>query len=234
MKRLILFSVAMFVIQFGNARGDEVSLWTIVNSLRSGDAERIEKSCKLLSLEPRAIGLKKVQLVQPSFGKSLQTDYVVSISWEGPYDGYLVVVDKDARVLGTKSVGYVKSICLRPLRQGDHDVLVIDAIRGVGTGIRQDQFGVLAITEKGFDVLWEGLSYERSFPYQAAPDENYEIKCALTFEDIDKDGVDEILYHVKTVRYSYDSRTHELSRKREENETKVYKLVEGKYVLLKK
>lgn len=233
MYKTIISLIFVLVLQSNIANGEKNSIWAIVDSLRSNDPNKIEKACRLLGLERGAVGLSKIQFLQPSVRRSLPTNYIITICWEARVDGYLMIVDSRGKVLARKSVGFIKSTCLRSLKEGGDDVLVIDAIRGTGTGVREDRFSIVAVSNKGLDVLWEGLSYRQTFLRQLAPDKNHETKCSITFEDIDGDGIDEIIYEIKRIKYSYNSETHRLLPEGEEKTTEVYKLIGGKYEFLK-
>lgn len=241
MSKVILGIILLLTVTLDIAYGQAVSTWTIFDSLRSPDPDIAEKTLKSLGLDKGALGLSKVQVLstrnklflQPCCKKLTQDLFVIAISWEGPYDGYLVLMDSSGNVSGKKRVGYVKSFYLHPLQEDSNDVLVVDAIKGTGTGVEEDQFSVFSIISSGFDDRWNGLSYEKSFPLQVAPDQNYEIKGTLTFDDVNSDGIQEIIHTMKRIQYSFDSNTQKLSPTKVDKETKVYKLENGKYVFMK-
>lgn len=228
-----LFFNILFIFVFTVAVTSEAasSAWTISNSLKSGDPATIENICKSLGLPRRSLGLSKVQVLEPHIAKSPTPSVILAISWEGPIDGYVLLLDPSGKVLGKEQVGSLKSLCLRSLERGGSDVLIVDAIKGTGTGTEEDHFRIFSITDKVFIDVWDRLSYEKSFPMQAAPDQNYEVKASMHFDDINNDGIQEIIYTSKKLQYSFDSRTQKLLPGKVEQLTEVYVLEKGKYVL---
>jgi hypothetical protein len=230
MKRSIINFVIIVIVLLVTKYGYSASLWTIIDDLKSTDTSRVEKTCKSLGLERGALGLSTVRFLEPWYGKSTQTLSIISVSWEGPFDGYLILIDSSEKVLQRLRTGYVKSIELRPLRKDGNDILIVDTIKGTGTGYRQDQLKIIKITRNGFVDIWNGISFEKSFPLQIADDQNYEIKGSINFDDLNNDGVQEMLYTITQTHFFFDPQNHKLSQGKTEKIKKVYRLVNDKYV----
>lgn len=210
------------------------STFEILEGLRSSDSDIVDKTCKSLGLDRGASGLSKVQVLFPCCAKSDNSLAVLTISWEGPIEGYIILMGPKGNVIDKYIVGYIKNISLYPLHLEFNDDLIIDAIKGTGTGIRIDQFYIFSIVNQRFKELWSELSYEKSFPLAVAKEKNYEINGTLNFEDVDGDGIKEIIYGTKYTKYIFNARSQKLLPSKSERKVKVYKLTEGKYVVLQK
>lgn len=198
---------------------------TIIDNLRSQDENLVEATCKKLGLDRGVIGLVKVQLISPSSETASKSFFIIGISWEGPNDGYLIPMNKDGNVINKTSVGYIKQLSLVQLQKGNvEDLLLIDAIKGTGTGMREDHYNILSIANKGFLKLWDVVSYEVSAPGSVAPDDNYEITTSVAFEDIDNDGILELIYQKKLVKYRYLPEKDQFKAEPASTRTKIYKL----------
>jgi hypothetical protein len=233
MNKFLLTLILTFSIVFIATTGHGASICSIISSLRSQDPVIVENSCKRLGLVRGALGLSKVQVLHPYFTKSSRFLFIIALSWEGPRDGYLILMDLKGNLLAQQKVGYIKSVSLRPLQIDGDDNLVVDVIRGMGTGVREDQFIILSITNFGFRNLWVGLSYEKSFPGQLSQHNNYELKGFLRFDDLNNDGLQEVIYSAKRIEYTFDSLTKKLIPFKIKERTEVYGLKEGKYLFLR-
>ncbi len=224
-KKTILIGILCISFFILAATGHGETVCTIINNLKNQDDDLVEATCKKLGLERGVIGLEKVQLLSPCFEIAGRSLFIVGLSWEGPIDGYLILLDKDGNVIDKSRVGYIGQLSLAQLKQEDlDDFLLVDAIKGTGAGMRVDQYTIIAITNKGFLKLWEGLSYERSAPGLSASDDNYEMNASVTFEDIDKDGNLELLYHKKIVKYRYLREKKRFKAEPSYQKTEIYKL----------
>ena len=206
----------------------------VLEGLRNANPDIVEKTCKSLGLDRGASGLSKVQVFFPCCAKADNSLAVFSISWEGPTNGYIILMDPKGDVIDKKRVGYIKNISLNPLRPESSDDLIIDAIKGTGTGMRDDLFYIFSISNQGFKELWSELSYEKSFPLAMAKGKNYEIKGTVVFEDIDGDDIKEIIYSTRRTKYHFNVRSQKLLPSKSERKVMVYKLTEGKYFIFKK
>jgi len=227
---IMIFSLTGVLIA---TTGHTASICTIINNLKSGDPVIVENSCKRLGLVRGTLGLSKVQVLHPQLAKRSNSLLIIALSWESPRDGYLILMDSKADVLAQQRVGYIKSLTLRPLQSEGDDKVVIDVITGTGTGMREDQFLIFSITNVGFSKLWAGLSYKKSFPGQLSPESNYEVKGSLRFDDLNEDGVEEIIHTTKRKRYFYDSNLNKLIPLKSQKRTEVYELKEEKYLFLR-
>ncbi len=206
------------------AMGRAETACTIIDNLRSQDENLVEATCKKLGLEEGALLLEKVQLLSPSsetVGRSL---FIVGLSWEGPNTGYLILMNKEGNVIDKTRVGFIKKLTLISLKKEGDDFVLVDAIKGTGTGIREDHYNILSIANKGFLKLWDVVSYEMSAPGSVAPDDNYDIKASVEFEDIDNDGILELIYQKKLVKYQYLPKTEQLKTVSTSKKTEIYKL----------
>lgn len=233
MRKVFFYLILLLIATVNIAHGQIASTWTVIDSLRSTDPKMVERASKSLGLERGALGLSKVQVLQPCCSKSSSAIFVIALSWEGPIDGYLVLMDSSGKVVEKQRIGYVKSVSLRPLQSEYNDNLIIDAIKGTGSGIRVDWFYIFSLTNIGFHELWNGLSYDKSFPFDMALGQTYEIKGAIDFDDLNDDGIKELIYSKKKIHYSFDPQTQKLSPSKTEKTIEVYKLENGKYVFMK-
>jgi hypothetical protein len=223
-KKTVLVSIILIAFFIFAALAYAETALTIIGSLRSQDENLVEATCKKLGLERGAIGLEKVHLLSPSFETTNKSLFIVGLSWEGPNNGYLILMDKDGTVIGKTRVGYIKQLTLISLKKEGDDYVLVDAIKGTGTGVREDHYNILSVTHKGFSKLWDAVSYEMSAPGSFAPDDNYEIKTSVKFEDIDNDNILELIYQKKLVKYQYLPQKDELKAGSTSKRTEIYKL----------
>lgn len=235
MKKLnLLFTQLVFVviaiIFYKTSSAD--SICGIIDELQKKDSFVVEKLCKTLGFKRGALGLSDIKgmLLSPN-GANFYLQ-VLSVCWEGPTDGYLVLIDSKGNVLDKMDIGYIKSLSLRPLLKEHTDNLIVETIAGSGTGIRKDNIEVFCVNKGRFVLIWSGLGYEKSFPRGMAPNDNYEIFGNIYFSDLNNDGIEEMIYLKKIIEYYYDSDKKELmpSKTKEEKELYEWKDDIGKYV----
>lgn len=224
---MLIFSILI------NAHVYASSLWLTVDDLRSRDTAAVERACKRLGIECGLVGPLLVQIIGPCCPETNRSIFVIAVSWEGPVNGYIILVDSKGRILDRRRVGYIKSLSLRPLQIEHNDYLIIEAIEGTGTGMQVNRFYIFSMNRGNFDEVWNGLSYEKSFPLAVAENQNYEIKGTLSFEDMDNDGIEEVIYTTKRIQFSFESKTKKLVKLKTTKEIKAYKLINGKYVFFK-
>ena len=230
MTKSILISILLISITLHSIESQSASDCSIIDNLSSKEPSIVEKTFQSFTLERGILGLSGIRFLYPWIIESDKRLLVTAISWEGPYDGYIILIDSVGNVLDKKRVGYIKYVSLRANKIGGNDILVLDA-KSSGTGFEQDHYMIFAISSNRFDNIWNELSYEKSFPLNLAPDQNYEIKSSLDFDDVNNDGIQEILYTMTKLKYSFNTYTKKLSPGKTEKTTKVYKLVNGKYIL---
>jgi len=224
-RKMTLVCILFISIFMLAATGRTESVFTIIDNLRSQDDDLVEATCKKLGLDRGAILLAKVQLLSPNVESTSRSLFIIGISWEGPSDGCLIIMDKDGNIIDKKDLGYIKQLSLIQLMKADvNDFLLVDSIQGTGTGMELDQYTVLSITNKGFLKLWNGTSYEKSVPGVVAPEANYVIKAFVTFEDIDDDGTLELIYQKKIVKYRYLPKTKQFKAEPTIKGTEIFKL----------
>lgn len=212
--------------------GQAIPVEKIIENLKSEDVQLVEDTCKMLQVPRGALGLSNTQLLHLALPKFEMPFYILAISWEGPLDGYLILINSDGRPIKQQRVGYIKKILFISLSdKGNKDVCVVDAITGTGTGVRLDELHIITVDNLNFRNLWIGVSYERSFPLLVAPNDNYEIEGTLNFDDINHDGVKELIYNTKQIHYSYDPESEQLAPVKTEDKTEIYKLVGEKFLL---
>jgi hypothetical protein len=229
MNNLIMLFVSLLI----NAKVYASSVWSTVDDLRSRDTAAVERACQALGIECGLVGPLLVQVLGPCCPRIDLSIFAIAVSWQGPLNGYVILMDSKGRILDKRGVGYIRSLSLRPLQTEDNDCLIIEAITGTGTGMQVSQFYIFSLEKGKFDEVWNGLSYEKSFPLGVAKNQNYEIKGTLNFDDIDNDGVEEMIYTTKRIQYSFEPETRKLVKLKTETKIKVYKLMNGKYVFLK-
>lgn len=229
MKKTLLISM-LIALSFIRSMNAVASSWSVVDVLNSKNPEKVDSQLKVLGFERGVAGFSKVQILLPHVSGSNNALCLLAVSWEGPYEGYLALIDSGGKVIGRARVGYVKSICLRALRESGDDVVLVDAIRGTGSGVREDRFNIFTISPKRLGEVWNDLSYYKSFPLGMAPEDNYEILGAMSFEDINNDGIYELIYTAKKIKYLYDIKSKKLSRDGVSKvSTKLFKLADGHY-----
>lgn len=101
------------------ASGRTETVYTITDNLRSQNEDLVETTCKKLGLERGSFGLEKVQLLSPSSEIASRSLFIIGLFWEGPRDGYLILMDKDKNVIDKMRVGYIKQLSLVQLKKAD-------------------------------------------------------------------------------------------------------------------
>lgn len=220
------------------ASADKLSVLDIMKMIKSDDSMLFNKACDYLTIDYSdksnhecISGFDKVQLLMPvlSDNKSI---YIIAISWENPTNSYLIILNRDGKVLQKIKIGYIKSIMLIQLRNDNYnDTLVIEANVGTGTGINIDKYYIYTMNSQSFKEIWQGLSNDTEWPGEIAPLENYISKGVIYFDDIDDDGIRELGYEYKKTQYIYNKGNNKWVPKDSESRMEIYKFRNGKYVL---
>jgi hypothetical protein len=104
---------------------------------------------------------------------------VASLSWGGPSDGALVVMDCDGQFLHLAEVGYVFRLEEQDASGDGNNQLVVDHQTGQGTGWIQRQVTVYDVVRDTLSVLWSGITIEDS--YQSAEVGSYHVHASVSF-----------------------------------------------------
>lgn len=115
------------------------------------------------------------------------------VGYGGPPDGFAILTDKSGRTVSSVAVGLPESWTIRRIGS-NAAVVVIEAVTGTGTGVRQDDFHVLSVEHDQLKELWKGLSYRRD----SAPGSGHitESRYALRV-DTAKEGREVVLRRVR-------------------------------------
>jgi hypothetical protein len=115
------------------------------------------------------------------------------VGYGGPPDGFAILTDKSGRAVSTIAVGLPESWTLKRI-DSDAAVVVVEAVTGTGTGVRQDDFHVLSIERGKLKELWKGLSYRRD----SAPGRGRSTESSYALRvDTTKEGREVILHRVR-------------------------------------
>ncbi len=204
--------------------GRAQTVCTIIDNLRSQDEDLVEAACNKLGMDRGVIGLEKVQVLSPHSKNAARYFFIVGLSFEGPNAGYLVLIDKDGNVIDKTRVGYINQLTLISLKKEGDDYVLVDAIKGTGAGVRQDHYNIFSITNKGFLKLWEAVGSEISDLGSVSSNNIDETTTSVIFKDVDNDGILELIYQKKKVRYHYLPKTKQLKVGQESTKTEIYKL----------
>ena len=234
MKRIAFWTAAICLcfLSAGKVGGEPIPPAKVAEALSSENISVVDKTLKYLGIEQGIIGgFKRFQVLQPSIGRSTPS-YIFGLSWV-PYKGYILLMDSAGSILGKREVGYLKSVGLRQLEQSGDDAVVAETIFGTGTGFEDDHYYIFKVKKEGLFQAWEAISYKNVYLLGANPNENFEIAASIRFEDLNNDGIDELIYNIYETRYLYNLKTQKLSVARTERSTKVYTLKDNKYVFWK-
>lgn len=225
-------AICLCFLGVGEVEGELIPPTKVVEALSSGDFSVVDNTLKYLGYEQGiGGGFKRFQVLQPSMRRSAPF-YIFGLSWI-PYKGHIVLMDSAGNILGKREVGYIKSVCLRQLEESGDDVLVVDAIFGTGTGFEEDHYYVFKVRKEGLLQAWEAISYKNVYLLAANPKENFEITASIRFEDLNNDGIDEVIYSIHETRYLYNLKTQKLSVMKTKRSTRAYVLKDDKYVFWK-
>lgn len=209
------------------AIGRAETVCAIIDNLRSKNEDLVDATCKKLGLERGSIILVKVELISPHIKTATESFFIIGISWAGPNDGYLILMNKDGNILHKKRVGRINQLTLKQLQVGGDDFLLVDSNYRSGTGTKLDQYNIFSINNQGFLKVWDGVSNERESPGLLAPEDNFDIKALVGFEDIDNDGNLELLYYKRIVKYRFNEEKNKFIAEPASQKTEIYKLKKG-------
>jgi len=85
------------------------------------------------------------------------------VGYGGPPDGFVILTDKSGIATSSVAIGLPESWTVKRI-ESDAPVLIVEAVTGTGTGVRQDDFHVISIKGGQLRLLWKGLSYRRDMP----------------------------------------------------------------------
>lgn len=200
------------------------SVLDTVIKLNEHNDKIVENICSELGLERSVLGLSKVQLIIP-YRQGEVPFFVLGISWDGRYDGNILLLNSNGDVLYRERVGYIKSIAAIDINDDYKEEVLIDSIKGTGTGVSDENYTLFMIENSKLHKIWSELSYKCEFPGIVAKEDNYEKKGTIWFGEPkpdDNNRYKKIEYSVDTIEYRVESPSDILSVKSIKKEKEIY------------